>query len=278
MAYYGFPYRPVRKWSTKLVVYWKTSTCQEKTCGTAPLRYIWAEPAHTKMLLYPSVWMVYAACLKAFAECVCVKGRWVKGGLFVCVPRVRAGTQSKQASLHPPWGRVRRHTAQSNHRLNLTVTSVAKVCYEHKAHVQAHVCAHIHKSIFLQWHPKPKLSKHCHLTDEPCSVSESLPCSLFLFFSLPLLHSLSHFPPPSKFNLTHEKDAGKMASLGRPLALIRHTHPFTKGKQSSEFICCSPPSPNDWSVFEAQPKVSHYRRYMAQQQLGLRDICKSTRI
>lgn len=112
---------------------------------------------------------------------VCVKGRWVKGGLFVCVPRVRAGTQSKQASLHPPWGRVRRHTAQSNHRLNLTVTSVAKVCYEHKAHVQAHVCAHIHKSIFLQWHPKPKLSKHCHLTDEPCSVSESLPCSLFLF-------------------------------------------------------------------------------------------------
>lgn len=71
------------------------------------------------------------------------------------------------------------------------------------------------------------------------SPSPALSLSLFSVF-----HSFtrSHFPPPSKCNLTHEKDAGKMASLGRPLAFIRRTHPFTKGKQSSEFICCSPPS------------------------------------
>lgn len=53
-------------------------------------------------------------------------------------------TKSEQASLHLPCGRVRRCTVQSNHRLNLTVTSVAKVCYEHIAHVQAHVHAHTH--------------------------------------------------------------------------------------------------------------------------------------
>lgn len=55
--------------------------------------------------------------------------------------------------------------------------------------------------------------------------------------------------------------AGKISSLGRLLHPIKRA-PSTKGKQSSEFICCSPPSVNDWSAtFNPQPEVSHYSPY-----------------
>ncbi len=281
MAYYGFPYRPVRKWSTKLVVYWKHQLAKRNLWYCTSKIYLSRTGPHKDAFVPQCLNGLCGLFESIRCECVLKEGELKEDCLYVCqewgqVHKEQAGiappTMRPRETPHGPIkspaefdgdvcceGLLRTQSARTSARTSTRV----------RAHTQVDFSAVTPKTQTIQTLP-PNGWAVQHFRVPPL-------LSLFFFFSLPLLHSLSHFPPPSKFNLTHEKMQEEMASLGRPLALIRHTHPFTKGNRvqsSSVFTTLT----NDWSVFEAQPKVSHYRRYMAQQQLGLRDICKSTRI
>lgn len=101
MAYYGFPNRPVRKWPSKLVVCWKTSTRQETNLWCCTSKLCLSKTSPHKAAFVPRC--LNGLCgLFEIALRVCIKGRWVKGGLFVCVLKVRAGTQraSERRSTH----------------------------------------------------------------------------------------------------------------------------------------------------------------------------------
>lgn len=137
--------------------------------------------------------------------CVCWEQGQVHKGFWVCHRFMMYCSTYRVAA----WG------AASSNRISgsFAVTSVAKVCYEHNP--PGHVCAHTYtRRCVLRRHPTQRPNYPNTATQRSSHAAPG---------SLPLLYSLSHFPPPSKFNLTHEKDAGKMASLGRPPALRRHT-------------------------------------------------------